>query len=702
MPAGSFVGASSAQSATGAPSVAWAPVGSLLSGDEAVMVVVHSNASTVTTPAGWAALANFTATAAFMDFFTKTLTGSETGSQAVSTSTSSKCEAFISVWRNKLKPTSAEVSSPTNSVATVSTTQAVPALAKAGTVHWIAATGLANSTPPTGLTEPAGTTLESVQLTTGGGAKCGGVAHSTASETDGNVGSGSWTRNNAASIDWTTVLVAMVDSTSRIVKTQATTWQVRSRVTKTQSTTWTVLARVAKTLGTTWITRARVLKTQAASWDVAGTLSRIVKTISTTWNTNARVVKTQGTTWNVSLVRIVKTQSTTWVVRARTVKTQSTTWQVRSRLAKVLSTTWNVASMISEATWPAFIGHRGSDPGPEETMFAYDTLYARSPNYWHEGDGQALNDGTTMVANHDDDVDRMYSSGPIATGLVTAISPSNWALEKWRPNTGFTGPDQFALKLLDWVAKYGFNPTAGPAVGLWEVKTGTSAAQMAATFANCKGTVILNCNNLTDAQTARAAGFEACLQTDTPTFSQFTANGIRYLSINFTAMTGTIATNAIAAGVKVLMYTVNSTANRDSMLALFSDTSFAGFISNKPQTIAGTTRVIKTQATTWQVRARVVKTQATTWIARARALKTQATTWVVRARLAKTQATTWIVRKRVVKTQSTTWDVAALPPASVEAYVSIGGIWVKCDVLVSNGTAWGAAEYHTSGAGIWH
>lgn len=536
--------------------------------------------------------------------YRKTAAGTESGSLAVTWGGGSGGTASRTHWAIVAVPASYTFQNVAwNDQASLTTaTVTVPAVTHTGTDTWFTCAWERGSSPSTGWTAtPSGTTQLDSAFGTGSGACSGAVARADAVDRDGSVGAGTWQTNTA-------------NSAGRVAFTAVYTY---SRVTKTTSTTWdvaTAMSRVTKTTATTWNVRARVAKTTATTWDVAGSLTRISKT-------------------------------------------QATTWDVRTRLAKTQATTWNLASMISQAGWPAYIGHRGSDPGPEETLFAYDTLWGRSSSFWHEGDTQTLNDGTTLVASHDDTIDRMYASGPVSSGNISSMTPTQWDATQLHTNTGFSGPDKPAMRISAWTAKYGGGGTSGPAIGLWENKSGTDIADTLAGFAGQQGQVVINCSSLTECEDAIAAGFDACYQTNSPTFSQFTSRGIKYLSIAYTSMTGTIATNAISNGVKVLMYTVNSTANRDSMLALFSDTSYAGFISNKPQTIAGTSRITKTTATTWNVRARVAKTTATTFDVRSRVAKTTATTWNVRSRLAKTTATTWDVRSRVTKTQGTTWDV---------------------------------------------
>lgn len=653
---------------------------SIAAGDKLYLFCLFNNGTATTTGTGITPPSGFTqdgtdhvySSSMAIRTYVKTAAGTETGT--VPLQWGGGTTASRTFWGITAVPAGYTVQGYTwqDQASLTTATCGVPAYSHTGADQWFTMFFVRGSTDfgSISLTSSAATTIETALGTSSGACSGGFATYNSTPDRDGSVGNGTWQTDSAASAG--RVALTFVATLARVSKTTSTTWNTRARVAKTTATTYDTRARVAKTTATTWDTRARIVKSTGTTWDVAGSLARITKATATTWNTLARVAKTTATTWDVAgaLTRVVKTTATTWNTRARVTKTTATTWDTRKRVAKTTAATWNLASMISEASWPAFVGHRGSDPGPEETLWAYDTLYGRSPNYWHEGDAQTLSDASTQVGSHDDTIDRMYASGPVSTGNISSMSVSQWNATQLRVNTGFTGSDRDAMFLTDWITKYG-KATVTPAVGLWENKTGTDIADTLATFAGCQGTVVINCNSLADAQAAVAVGFDACYQTNTPTFSQFTSNGIKYLSINYTSMTGTIATNAIAAGVKVLMYTVNSTANRDSMLALFSDDSYAGFISNKPQTLAGTTRVGKTTATTWNVRARVAKTTATTWTTRARVVKataasfnvysrtakTTATTWDVRARVAKSVATTWNTRARVTRTTSTTWDV---------------------------------------------
>lgn len=465
-------------------------------------------------------------------------------------------------------------------------------------------------------TTPAtsGYTLVEALFGSGGSACSGGLAVNNTPDRDGTVGAGSWVTNTASSAARFSLTV--VATLPRIVKTHVAGFDT--------------LARVAKTLDT--------------SWDVAAAVTRPNKTHATSWDVGARVVKTHAASWDTdtTAARVVKTHATSWdaLVRA-TPKTHATSWDLRS--------------MVSEVTYPAIVAHRGGDPGPEESLFAYETSYGKNVNFLHEADMQLLSDGTTVVFCHDDTINRTASpSSPITTGNVSSFNLAQWNTILVKTNTGYTGPDKPAGSLAQWVGEFGPG-TATPAVAHFELKSGASPAAVinALNFYNLKGQMIVECDTLADAQALVAAGYTTTLLTDTPNFSQIVSNGISGIVVSMAGMTGTIGTNAAANGVKVWVYTVNSVSNKNSMLALGAN----GLLSNKPLTIYAATNVEKTFAASWDVKGRVIKTVAGSWDTRARVAKTHATTWDVGTRVAKTAANTWDVFARVAKTQATTYDV---------------------------------------------
>jgi hypothetical protein len=140
---------------------------------------------------------------------------------------------------------------------------------------------------------------------------------------------------------------------SRIVKTIATVWAVRSRVSKTSSTAWAVRTGVAKTLATSWAVRVQVTKTLATAWNLASSTTNVVKTLATSWSVRSRISKTLASSWAVR-VRVTKTAATVWAVRARVTGTLQTGWADRSSVTTNLGTSWAVRRQIAKSiatTW---------------------------------------------------------------------------------------------------------------------------------------------------------------------------------------------------------------------------------------------------------------------------------------------------------------------------------------------------------------
>lgn len=360
-----------------------------------------------------------------------------------------------------------------------------------------------------------------------------------------------------------------------------------------------------------------------------------------------------------STTRVTKTNTTSWNVKTRVIKTIAISWNVAgvtTRITKTVAISWNLKSAISEAVYPAYIAHRGGRPEPEETMTAYNARWAANPFFWHEGDTQVLADGLTLVANHDDTVDRLYSSGPVATGNVSTLTGSQWDSEFWHVNSGYTGADAQAMRISTWVAAYG--PSSNkPVIGIWENKVGTPIARTIAAFAGMQGQVIINGFTLSDVQAAVAAGFQGCYQYNTgavsPDWATLAASGIKFISLEMGSVTSGICTSAHSNGIKVLVYTVNSTGNRDSMLALGAD----GFFSDKPQAVYGLTRFTKTVAMSWNVKTRATKTNAVSWNIKTRVTKTNVMSWSIKTRVTGTVPVLWNIKTRVIKTNALSWNI---------------------------------------------
>lgn len=244
--------------------------------------------------------------------------------------------------------------------------------------------------------------------------------------------------------------------------------------------------------------------------------------------------------------------------------------------------------VVGNLAYPVVAAHRGGNPGPEETMSAYATVAAIDPSVALEMDLQILSDGTTLVLNHDDDIDRMASvSSPITTGNVADLSPGQWATLLWHINAGFTGPDQPAAFWSDIVTTYGWNSGAGAGTRLLipEIKSGIDATVVidAIKRTGMHDQCIVQAFTLADAQEAAAAGLHAMHLVNSPNFATLSASGIEHIGVAVGSLTQQIVDDAHAVGIRVWAYTISSVASRDALYAMGVD----GIITNSPSLMVG-------------------------------------------------------------------------------------------------------------------
>jgi glycerophosphoryl diester phosphodiesterase len=230
---------------------------------------------------------------------------------------------------------------------------------------------------------------------------------------------------------------------------------------------------------------------------------------------------------------------------------------------------------VNLLTYPAYAAHRGGDPGPEETMRAYQAAELVGPQVLLEMDILTLADGT-LVLNHDDTIDRMASStSPITTGNVNAFTAAQWATLLWHENSVTTGAYPAAF-WSDILASY----KSGSRLLMPEIKNTTARTGLIQSILDnqMKGKCIVQGFGLSDVQAASAAGLHTIYLSNTPTISTLVSSGIGHVGIDYATLTGgtgaTIVSDAHAAGIKVWVYTVNNTSNRNTALGLGADAFF--------------------------------------------------------------------------------------------------------------------------------
>lgn len=226
---------------------------------------------------------------------------------------------------------------------------------------------------------------------------------------------------------------------------------------------------------------------------------------------------------------------------------------------------------FNDLTYPVFIPHRGAAlVAPENTMTAYRAMHAAGHRLL-EADVYLLADGSLAVM-HDSTVDRTT----ITTGATDKHTSATWkSLRINAPGIvggGYTQTTE-APPLLDEVVREFGNKS----ILVIEAKnTGAMAAIMALLAAHgvAKQSVILQSFTQADATAAAAAGYPA-LWLGTTNYTAAAAAGIQWIGPAKANVTSTLCTNAHAAGVKVVTYTVNRRYEWDALAAMGCDGTFS-------------------------------------------------------------------------------------------------------------------------------
>lgn len=223
--------------------------------------------------------------------------------------------------------------------------------------------------------------------------------------------------------------------------------------------------------------------------------------------------------------------------------------------------------LISGLRYPLYLSHRGGPLlYPEASMEAFRASAAAG--FPLEFDVQALSDGTLVVL-HDSTVDRTMTG----TGSVASLTRAQWdAMQVKQVNgpgtsanwvTAAKGKPAYFLDLLD---EFGGRVLMFPEAKI----DGVASAMIAAVTARgLHNAVVISSFTYSVAQQVAAAGVQSMYVSDTvgggggnPTASQVYASGIRWLGCS-TSVSGSYISTAKAAGLKVIVATVNTRAQRD-------------------------------------------------------------------------------------------------------------------------------------------
>lgn len=239
-----------------------------------------------------------------------------------------------------------------------------------------------------------------------------------------------------------------------------------------------------------------------------------------------------------------------------------------------------------DITWPAYAAHRGGDPGPPNTIKAYRD--SEGTGTFAEADMRVLADGQTVVLHHDPTIDSTAgASSPIKTGAVSSFSPAQWATITKAVKSWATGDDQPAAFLSDLIDEYG--PGSGKyRMLLLEIKRDVPPQVCidAIIGGGIADRTIVNGYYLSDMQLAASQGLEAMHDTNEPDFPTLVASGINHVGVSEDYVTEAMCTEAASYGIRVWVYLINNTAERDNMLAMGVD----GMHTDKPDTVPTTSQ----------------------------------------------------------------------------------------------------------------
>ena len=212
--------------------------------------------------------------------------------------------------------------------------------------------------------------------------------------------------------------------------------------------------------------------------------------------------------------------------------------------------------LVDTLVAPVYLSHRGGLlVYPEHSMEGYRASMAAGAGL--EMDVQALSDGTLILC-HDATVDRTMTGA----GNVSSFTKAQWLdmrLKAARAGGSYAVPPMFA----DVLDEFGGRALITPELKASAARTAFIAA---ITRRSLERSVIAHSVVYADAQAIAAAGICTAYQSDligtggsNPTFAAVRASGIEFVSCATTVATQYL-TDAVAAGLKPLLYTPNTKA----------------------------------------------------------------------------------------------------------------------------------------------
>lgn len=229
---------------------------------------------------------------------------------------------------------------------------------------------------------------------------------------------------------------------------------------------------------------------------------------------------------------------------------------------------------------PIYIAHRGgANVYPESTMEAFRSVVSAScraiePDVWTLADGG-------LGVMHDSTVDRTTTASATVSDLTTAtwqqlvVDAGSWLGGGW-PST-LKAP-LFHDVLREFGGKVVLVPEAKDASAVGRI------ASLVVQYGLQRSVLLQSFFGGATLYAAAAKGVPCIFMSggSEPDYTDLLANGVRYVGFS-TAQSTTWVSNAVAAGMKVLIYTPSRQYERDAYLAL----GVHGFFSDDPVYLAG-------------------------------------------------------------------------------------------------------------------
>ncbi|PRA13364.1 hypothetical protein CQ010_01575 [Arthrobacter sp. MYb211] len=227
--------------------------------------------------------------------------------------------------------------------------------------------------------------------------------------------------------------------------------------------------------------------------------------------------------------------------------------------------------MVDALEYPIIAAHRGGgDEGPENTMTAFNLVMPGLPKAVIECDLN-LNGSNSLVITHDTDI-----NGELISGMLD----SRWAQMTQAWPIWSSNPPVPRSWWQELASTWGKKRVLMPEMkGTNDLIADSLIADVLAR--SLRRDVILQSFNFAYCAQAASVGIEACHLTNTPNFPALMAAGIRQIGVSKSNITPSIVEQAHLSGLRVWVYTINTIAERDSMLSMGVDALF----SDKPTLI---------------------------------------------------------------------------------------------------------------------